>query len=368
MVFNPLCRRGRKHLYGRIRSGGSVGGLQPSRVSWRPSKAGLSLNRYGFCEPIELTGVATNRQAIFVAGAPAPRRIFPVGYSGQRVAVRGTGTWPVLREQEFLLLWSYPEQDLTGSEPRVGVLVCRCGSNIASVIDVPKLAEKAGKLPGWSYAGEHIHACSQEGQNKLKQVIREHRLNRVVVAACSPRTHRGLFQETIRQAGFNRHLFEMANIRDQCSWVHMQDPDRANAKAFDLVRAAVARAVRLKPVETFFSEVIPRALVVGGGAAGMTSALSLADRGYQVSLLEKTGRLGGLASGMVQGFRGEDVQEFLSRLIKATAEHPKIEVLTGAEIKNVEGSAGNFTTTLGDGRKIRHGGHYCHRRGRVPAC
>ena len=333
-------------------------GLQPSGGFLETAgKLGLSLNRYGFCEPVELTGVATNRQGIFVAGASSGPKDIPgsviqagaaAGESARYLAGSEGTRVPSVVELS-------PEQDLTGSEPRVGVLVCRCGSNIAGVIDVPKLAEKAGELPGVVYAGEHIHACSQEGQNKLKQVIREHRLNRVVVAACSPRTHRGLFQETIREAGLNRHLFEMANIRDQCSWVHLQDPDRANVKAFDLVRAAVARAVRLKPVETFFSVVNPRALVVGGGAAGMTSAISLADRGYQVSLLEKTGRLGGLASGMVQGFRGEDVPEFLSRLIKATAEHPKIEVLTGAEIKNVEGSAGNFTTTLGDGREIRHG-------------
>ena len=333
-------------------------GLQPPRgLLETAGKLGLNLNRYGFCEPEGLTGVATNRQGVFVAGAASAPKDIPESVIQASAAAGESARYLAGSEGAgvSVAVDLPPEKDLTGSEPRVGVLICRCGSNIAGVINVPELVEMAGNLPGVAYAGEHIHACSQEGQNKLKQVIREHRLSRVVVAACSPRTHRSLFQETIRETGLNRHLFEMANIRDQCSWVHPHDPDRANAKACDLIRTAVARAVRLKPVETFFSMVNPRALVIGGGAAGLTSALSLADRGFQVSLLEKSDRLGGLANGMARGFGEEDVQEFMSRLIKTTGEHPNIEVITGAEIKNVDGSAGSFTTSLGDGREIRHG-------------
>lgn len=227
-------------------------GLQPSRGFLETvEKLGLSLNRYGFCEPIELTGVATNRQAIFVAGASSAPKDIP-GSVIQASAAAGEAARYLAgsEEQEFLLLWSYPGTGSHGQRTAGWGPGLRCGSNIASVIDVPKLAEKAGKLPGVVYAGEHIHACSQEGQNKLKQVIREHRLNRVVVAACSPRTHRGLFQETIRQAGFNRHLLRWP-ISGISAPGYTCRTDRANAKAFDLVRAAVARAVRLKPVETF---------------------------------------------------------------------------------------------------------------------
>ncbi len=332
-------------------------GLQPSGGFLEiAGRLGLSLNRYGFCEPAGLTGVATNREGIFVAGAfSAPKDIPESVIQASAAAGESARYLAGSVGTKISAVDLPPEQDVTGSEPRIGVFVCHCGSNIAGVIRVPELVETARSLPGVAYAGAYLYACSQEGQNEMKKLIREHRLNRVLVAACSPRTHKHLFQETIREAGLNRHLFEMANIRDQCSWVHLHEPDQATGKAVKLLRAAVARAALLKPVRTFSSEVNPQALIIGGGVAGMTSALCLADRGYRVSLLEKTGRLGGQANRIQQGFRGEDVPLFVSQMIKIIVEHPNIDVIAGAEIKSVAGCAGNFTTALSDGREVRHG-------------
>jgi heterodisulfide reductase subunit A len=210
------------------------------------------------------------------------------------------------------------------------------------------------------YAEENLYSCSQDTQEKIKALIAEHKLNRVVVASCSPRTHEPLFQETIQEAGLNRYLFELANIRDQCSWVHQQDKAAATEKAKDLVRMAVARAGLIVPLKRLTLELNPSALVIGGGIAGMVSALNLADQGFAVFLLEKEEELGGIARSLYSTLEGAPVQEYLTSLIDRVVKHPRITVYTDAELQKVSGYVGSYTSTVTlKGRKelveIRHG-------------
>ncbi|NHM25495.1 CoB--CoM heterodisulfide reductase iron-sulfur subunit A family protein [Desulfofundulus sp. TPOSR] len=332
-------------------------GLEPSPgVMELCRKLGLTLNKYGFAEPAPLTGVGTNKPGIFVAGAFSAPKDIPetvmqasaaAGASASLLAeARGT----LVKEKEFP-----PEKDVSGQPPRIGVFVCHCGVNIGSVVNVPEVVEMARNLPNVVYAGEYLYACSQDSQAAMKQIIEEYGLNRVVVASCSPRTHKPLFQETIREAGLNRALFEMANIRDQCSWVHMHEPVKATEKAKDLVKMVVAKAALLEPIPQIAAGVTKAALVIGGGISGMTSALSLADLGYRVHLVEKEQQLGGMARRIRHGLKGEEVQPFLNDLVAKVMSHPNIEVYTGTEVQTVAGYVGNFVTTLADGKELQHG-------------
>jgi heterodisulfide reductase subunit A-like polyferredoxin len=252
------------------------------------------------------------------------------------------------------------EIDVTTQEPRVGVFVCNCGVNIAGVVDVKAVEEYARRLPNVVYAGQNLFTCSQDAQEQMKTLIKEHRLNRVVVAACTPKTHEGIFMDTLTGTGLNKYLLEMANIRNQDSWVHSDNPQEATAKAKDLVQMAVARAVFLHPLREKIIPVNERALVVGGGVAGMNAALGLADQGYEVVLVEKEEQLGGMANRLTFTIEGADVQDYLEELIRKVKTHPKIQVLTRSLIVGFTGFKGNFTTEVlaGPGmyeRKINHG-------------
>ncbi len=252
------------------------------------------------------------------------------------------------------------EQDVSGQEPRVGVFVCNCGTNIGGVVDVPALAEYAATLPFVGHVSENLFTCAQDTQEIIKEVIRDKGLNRIVVAACSPNTHEPLFQETIQACGLNKYLFEMANIRNQDSWVHSADPGVATDKAKDLVRMAVARAGLLKPLTGKRISIVQRALVVGGGVAGMTAALGMARQGYEVVIVEKEAHLGGFARELTSTIEGASVSEHLAELIDEVSRHERIQVLTEALIVGFGGSKGNFTTEVivGPGmyeRKIDHG-------------
>lgn len=332
-------------------------GLQPSKSFVETAGIlGLELNQYSFCEPSQLTGIGTSRDGIFVAGAFSTPRDIPEtvmqasGAAAESARLLSEVRGSLVSEKEFP-----PEVNVSGQEPRIGVFVCDCGVNIASVVKVSEVVEIAKKLPNVVYAGEYLYVCSQDSQNTMKDIINEHKLNRVVVASCSPRTHKPLFQETMRDVGLNPFLFEMANIRDQCSWVHQKEPAKATEKAKDLVKMAVAKAALLESVSQPSSAVIKEALVIGGGVSGMTASLSLADLGYKVNLLEKSANLGGLANRMKQGLRGEDIPTFKSNLVENIKNHPNVDVITGSEIKNVSGYVGNFTTTLENGKEIKHG-------------
>jgi len=245
----------------------------------------------------------------------------------------------------------------SGEEPRIGVFVCKCGTNIAKVVDVPAVAEYAKTLPHVVYAGWQLFTCSEEGQNIIKERIREYRLNRVVVASCSPKLHEPTFRRCIQEAGLNPFFFEMANIREQCSWAHIkQDHAKATEKAKDLVRAAVYRAAQLEPIGSTTQQVPPEALVIGAGIAGIQAALSLADRGFTVHLVEKSPSLGGKAAQLglvfptdscgvcVSPRAGEMSRQCLSK--RGLMNDPRIHVYTLTEISNFGGYIGNFHATL----------------------
>ncbi len=316
----------------------------------------VPLNRYNFCKIAPLSGVKSVRPGIFVAGVFSGPKDIPEAVMQASAAAGECSAFLAAGRNTLVSEKTHPDpKDVDGEEPRIGVFVCRCGTNIASVVDVPAVAGFAKTLPYVAYAQEGLYVCSQDSLAKMKELIREHNLNRIVVASCSPRTHRSLFQETLREAGLNGYLFEMANIRDQCSWVHRGDPDGATLKAMDLVGMAVNRAATLSPVSPVTVEVNPSCLVVGGGVSGMSAALCLAGQGYRVHLVEKSGRLGGLALGIDEGFNGEDIRGFLEETTRRVTGHPLIEVHMNCRVAEVSGHVGNFTSTLTDGAEIRHG-------------
>ncbi|RYD05567.1 hypothetical protein N752_09480 [Desulforamulus aquiferis] len=253
----------------------------------------------------------------------------------------------------------YPEErDISQEDPRVGVFVCNCGINIGSVVRVPEVAEYAKTIPGVVYTEEFLFSCSQDSIEKIKASINEHKLNRVVVASCTPRTHAPLFMSSLKEAGINQYLFEQANIREHSSWVHRDNPDAATEKAKDLVKMAVAKVKLLKPVYTSFMDINRQALVIGGGIAGMTNALNLAGQGFKVYLVERTGKLGGQALDVKYTMKGNNPSELVDKLIADVNSNPNIELYLESTIKDVAGYLGNYKTTLavpsGD-KKIEHG-------------
>lgn len=332
-------------------------GLEPNASSRElTQRLGLKTNSYGFVELDELSGVNTSLPGVFVAGALSGPRDIPetvmqasaaAGAAATLLAdVRGT----LVQEKE------YPaEKPVDGEIIRTGVFVCHCGINISSVVDVPAVVEYARTLPTVVVATEKIYACAQDAQASIKEIITTNNLNRVVISSCSPRTHEPLFQETLREAGLNAHLFDMANIRDQCSWVHRDEPVKATEKAKELTKMAVIRAALQQPVQPVYMDMNHDALVIGGGVAGMTAALSLAGQGYQVHIVEKSDRLGGNARRLSRGFRGEDVQQLVDDLSGRIADHPGIQVHFSSRIKDASGFIGNFTTELDNGATIHHG-------------
>jgi heterodisulfide reductase subunit A len=222
------------------------------------------------------------------------------------------------------------EKDMRGTGVRTGVFVCHCGINIGGVVDVPAVRDYAATLPNVVYTADNLFTCSQDTAVKMAEVIKEKDLTRVVVASCSPRTHEGLFQENCEKAGLNRYLFEMANIRDQDSWVHMHEPEAATEKAKDLLRMAVAKAQYLKPLKPGQLSVNHQALIIGGGLAGMTAALSLADQGFASFIVEKEDRLGGNYNHLYKTLEGLDTRAHLKGLLEKIYKNPLIAVATGA--------------------------------------
>jgi heterodisulfide reductase subunit A len=210
--------------------------------------------------------------------------------------------------------------------PRVGVYICQCGTNIAGVVDVKAVVQFAACQPGVIIARSYSYMCSDPGQALISEDICNKRLNRIVVASCTPRTHEPIFRDTLRQAGLNQYLFELANIRDQCSWVHSAEPEAATQKAADLVRMAIARARRLAPLRESSFAVTQVGLVIGGGVSGMTAALALADQGFKVHLVERTGKLGGNFLNLGYTLEHENIKPFIGALIRRAVSHPNIDL------------------------------------------
>jgi heterodisulfide reductase subunit A len=337
-------------------------GMNPSRSSRElAEKLGIETDSYGFCQTNSLKPMGTSRPGVFVCGAFESPKDIPEtvsqasGSAAFASEIISEARGSLIREEEFP-----PERDISGEEPRIGVFVCHCGINIGGVVDVPGVKEYARSLPHVAYVDENLYTCSQDTQAKIKEVIKENNLNRVVVASCTPRTHEPLFQKTIREAGLNKYLFEMANIRDQCSWVHMDKKEEATKKAKRLVRMAIAAAVYVVPLQEQQLEITKRGLVVGGGASGMTAALGLADQGFEVVLVEKEKELGGNLRYLNYTIKDDGIQKYRHSLIERVKNHPLIRVITDGVIVDFTGFKGNFKTGLMAGpgmayRQIEHG-------------
>jgi len=337
----------------------SIGLNPPAGVEGLANKFGIELNSYGFCKTNPVNPMETSRPGIFISGAfqgpiDIPESVVTASGAGSQC-----GELLSYRRGKLAKKRIYPtERDVSGEEPRVGVYVCHCGANIGRVVDVPSTVEYALTLPNVFHAEESLFICSTDAAEQIAKTIREKGLNRVVVAACTPRTHEPLFRDTLREGGINQYYFDMANIREHCSWVHSREKEDATQKAKDIVRMSVARAIHLEPLQEFELPVNKTGLVVGGGIAGMTSALSIANQGHEVYLVEKDTDLGGMARRIHYTLEGLDVQAYLRDLIRKVYQHPLIHVYTDATITEATGYVGNFVTKVeSEGRvtEIKHG-------------
>ncbi len=310
-------------------------------------KVGLEVDEQGFVKADPYAPMLTGREGIYVCGALTEPKDIPETVTEAMGVAAAAGSLLAPARNTLVTKKEYPpERDVSREEPRIGVFVCNCGINIGGVVNVPSVVEYARTLPGVVYAEENLFTCSQDTQQKITQTIDEHKLNRVVVASCTPRTHEPLFQETLAEAGLNRHLFTMANIRDQCSWVHMKQPEVATEKSNELVRMAVTNAALLRPLYTQSQAIVQKALVIGGGLAGMTAALAIAGQGFDVFLVERGHRLGGHLRDLYYNEHGEDLREFRARLEGRVEASERITVYTDAELTDVSGYVGNYKSTV----------------------
>jgi heterodisulfide reductase subunit A len=337
----------------------STGMEVPPQVLELGKTLGVKINANKFADTSAFTPVSTSQDGIYVCGAFQGPKDIP--QSVMEASAAASAASELLSSARFTLAKKKPvfaERDVAQEVPRIGVFVCHCGINIASVVDVEGVRDYAKTLPYVEYVENNLFACSQDTQELIKERIKEHNLNRVVVASCTPRTHEPTFQETITEAGLNKYLFQMANIRDQGSWVHMQEPERATQRAKDQVRMAVATASLQPPLQEFDLPVTKAGLVVGGGVAGMEAALGLAGQGYQVHLVEKKAFLGGHALKLNHTWNGEAVQPYVSDLVQRVTANPRIEVYLNSAIADVQGFVGNFTTTIStEGQGEKSPGH-----------
>jgi heterodisulfide reductase subunit A2 len=336
-------------------------GIEPTAASRRlAGKLGIKLNSNGFIWNEPLNPLRTSKPGIFVGGtASGPKDIPETVVQASATAceasqilsnVRNTLT----KEQVFP-----PETNVKNQIPRIGAFICHCGINIGGVINVSEVVEYAKHLKHVVYAEDNLYTCSQDTQDHIKDMIHKHNLNRIVVASCSPRTHEHLFQQTLKEAGLNPYLFEMANIRDQCSWVHMNEPDLATWKAKSLVKMIIAKAAELEPLQSASLDVTHSALIVGGGLAGMTAATAIADQGFKVSLIEREKTLGGNLRKLYYTFDNNDISAYLNKLEEKVANNKLINVFTHSELVSVNGFIGNFESSIknnmGQNKKITHG-------------
>jgi heterodisulfide reductase subunit A len=337
----------------------SVGLNPPADYEDLADKYGIELNSHGFCKAILTNPMETTRPGIFVSGAfqgplDIPESVITASGAGSQC-----GEFLDYRRGKLSKERIYPpEKDVSGEEARVGVFVCHCGANIGRVVDVPSVVEYCKTLDNVVYATEQLFSCATDSAESITETIQEKGLNRVVVAACSPRTLEPLFRDTLREGGINQYYFEMANIREHCSWVHAREKEDATEKAKDITRMSVARTCLLNPLQEIDLPVNKSALVVGGGIAGMTCALSIAGQGHEVHLLEKESDLGGMARKIHYTLDGMDVQAYLSDLVRTVYQHPAIHVYTDSIITEATGYVGNFVTKVKSERgasDIKHG-------------
>ncbi len=338
----------------------SVGLQVPDSTLELAGRLGIEVNKDRFAKSEPFAPVETNRQGVYACGIFKGPKDIPTSVVDASAAACLAGA--KLNESRNTQTKSVevPEEiDVEGQDPRIGVFLCNCGVNIAGVVDEDDLEEYVKTLPNVTYVTQSLFTCSQDAQDSMKQIIKDEKLNRVVVAACTPKTHEPIFMDTLQATGLNKYLFEMANIRNQDSWCHA-DPAAATAKAKDLVRMAIARAGTLSPLHEKQIPVTSRGLVIGGGISGMNAALGLAEQGYEVVLLEKDAQLGGLGNRLTKTIEGAKIRPYVKELVGRVTDHPKIEVKTQAVVVNFSGFKGNFTTEVivGDNmerQKIDHG-------------
>jgi len=338
----------------------SVGFQVSKETKELAERLGIDLNRNNFARTGSFEPVATSRPGIFVCGTlQGPKDIPQSVVESSAAAAASSVLLSESRWTETKEIKLPPERNVVGDPPRIGVFVCQCGINIAGVVNVPEVREYARTLPYVTHVEDNMYTCSQDTQVKMAEVIKEQGINRVIVAACTPKTHEPLFQETLLNAGLNKYLFEMANIRNQDSWVHSTEPEAATEKAKDLVRMAVSKAALLEPLPDSELGLNPVSLVVGGGVAGMVAAKNLADQEYEVHIVERSTELGGQAKFLHHTWQGEDIQAYVKDLVRDVEANPRIHVHCSTELDEVDGFVGNFKTALKskDGRttSLEHG-------------
>ncbi|UCE36750.1 MAG: CoB--CoM heterodisulfide reductase iron-sulfur subunit A family protein [Thermoplasmata archaeon] len=337
----------------------SVGMEKPKGAHELGEKLGIELNDFDFCNTTIFSPISTNKPGIYVCGVFQDPKDIPDSVAQASGAATKVSSIIASQRNTLTTVKEYPpEKEVGEEEPRIGAFICHCGINIGGVVNVPKVVEYAKTLPNVIFAEENLYTCSQDTQEHIKEKIKEHNLNRVMVASCTPRTHGPLFQNTVAESGLNPYLFEMANIRDQCSWVHMEEPERATEKAKDLVRMALAKARLSTALPKVPIDVKPSALVIGGGISGMNAALELASQGFEAHIVEKESELGGLVNRLHYGLKGEDIPTWLNKTIENVNSNDKIKIYKNTTVKDVNGYVGNFVTTLdqnGEEKEIEHG-------------
>jgi heterodisulfide reductase subunit A len=336
-------------------------GVEPSRGAQAVAgRLGIALDRHGFCALKEYAPLDTSRPGVYVAGPFGEPKDIPDSVAqASAAAAKAMSLLAQARGTQTVAKRYPPERPVEGEEPRVGVFVCHCGSNIAGVIDVEDAAEYAKGLRGVVCSTDTMYACSSDSLALIKRRVQEQGLNRIVVASCTPRTHEPIFQDTLREAGLNPFLFEMANIRDQASWVHHDEPEKATAKAKDLIRMSVARARELEPLHTFDVPIVHSAVVVGGGLAGMTAAAALGEMGFEVHLVERDDHLGGRALQIDRTLKGTDPSAFVAALEQRVLRNPNITVHLRSSLTGFHGFVGNFSSVIehedGGRTPVEHG-------------
>lgn len=317
---------------------------------------GIDTDEYGFADTSKLRPVETSRKGVYVAGTyQGPKDIPETVIQGSGAAAKAMALLGESRGTEVVDVVLPDERDVEGEDPQIGVIVCHCGTNIAGTVDVQEVSDAALAQPGVSHAETIVYACAPDGQQKIRDLIKEKGLNRVVVASCTPRTHAPLFQDTIREVGLNKFLFELADIREQCSWCHMDDKANATSKAIEIVNMNIAKTRKLVPVTTSSVGVNHTAMVVGGGIAGMNASLSLSSQGYGVHLIEKSDELGGLLTNVRATVDGDDVQAYLTDIKEKVKNNSLITLHTGTTVESIDGFVGNFETRLSNDQSIGHG-------------
>jgi heterodisulfide reductase subunit A len=337
----------------------STGMTPPKDVEKIGKMLGIKLNKYKFCQTETFSPIETSKKGIYVCGAFAAPKDIPESVAQASGAAAKAMSIIASERGTQVTKKEYPrERDVSKEEPRIGVFICHCGINIGGIVNVPEVVNYAKTLPDVAYAEANLYTCSQDTQKLILEKIKQNNLNRVVVASCTPRTHEPLFRETVQEAGLNPYLFEMTNIRDQCSWVHMHEPEKATKKSKDLIRSVVAKARLLKPLEKPLIKVTPVGLVIGGGVSGMTAALELARQGFEVHLVEKDKELGGHLRTLQYLLEGEDPKEKLNALASEVKANDKIHVYLNSEVAEISGFVGNFKAKIrqdGQEKEIEHG-------------